>query len=88
MQAIRIRRNKDGQQNVNDLKEAVKKMPNVDWFHLGGGLVISRYSKVSRCWHQQPCHPDRTIREVLQIALYGDYERKDEIRYHRDKARA
>jgi len=76
-----IRRNKDGQQNLVDLRSALDDCPRVaDVYKLGGNWQISNVSgMVESCpWHY-------TERHAIQHALYSRIESKDTAKYHAGK---
>ena len=78
-----IRRNKDGKQNLVDLRQAVDAEDCVNVRKQGGDWIISRWCDATGCWHEQQCHPRRDERAVLQIALFAEAEHKDCTEYHR-----
>ena len=76
-----IKRNKDGQQNLRELKSALKDSPSVsDVYRLGGTWQISNVSgMVESCPHYYD------ERQAIQQALYGETESKEESRYHKSR---
>jgi len=78
---MNIKRNKNGQQNLRDLKSALKDSPSVaDVYRLGGTWQISHVSGiVEHC----PYYCDE--RQALQLALYGEIESKEEARYNKSR---
>jgi hypothetical protein len=73
-----IRRNKDGQQNLRDLKAAIKDCPKTaDVYKNGRNWQISNKSGVveSCPWHYNE-------RQAIQHAIYGVVEHKEEARYY------
>ena len=78
---MNIKRNKDGQQNLRDLRAAVKDSPSVaDVYIVGGTWQISHVSGiVESC----PYYCDE--RQALQLALFSETESKEESRYHKSR---
>ena len=78
---MNIKRNKNGQQNLRDLKSALKDSPSVaDVYRLGGTWQISHVSgMVESC----PYYCDE--RQALQLALFGAIESKEEARYNKSR---
>jgi len=76
-----IRRNKDGQQNLTDLRAAIKKCPKTaDVYKLGRNWQISDRTGVVNC-----CPWYYTERQALQQALFENVESGEESRSHAAK---
>jgi len=76
-----IKRNKNGQQNLRQLRAALKDCPSVaDVYIVGGTWQISNVSGiVDTCPHY--CDE----RQAIQLALYGAIESKEEARYNKSR---
>jgi hypothetical protein len=78
---IMIRRNKDGQQNLKDLRVAISVCPKTaDVYKEGRNWKISSVTGiVDSCpWYY-------TERQALQMAVYGEVESREQARYHSGK---
>ena len=73
-----IRRNKDGKQNLGDLRKALEERSDVELFREGTGWVVSEWSEQQDAWVASPVHPRHDERAALQIALFGEPEREEE----------
>lgn len=78
-----IRRNKDGQQNLSDLRLALSSRLDVHVYRQGGNWVISKWD--GTVWHAGPCSYTYDERAAIQRALFGEIEGPEEIQYHARK---
>jgi len=81
-----IKRNRSGQQNLNDLRRELAKRDDVTVYTEGGNWVISRLQAEFHYWLVSPCPYWYTERQAIQHALYGQPETKDQEAYIRRKA--
>jgi hypothetical protein len=77
-----IRRNKNGQQNLADLRAALAERDDVTVYALGGNWIISNYSHPYRVWQNHQCPYWYTERQAIQHALFGQCETETEEAYH------
>jgi len=78
---MNIKRNKDGQQNLVDLRSALTECNRVaDVYRVGGNWQISNASGIV-----ESCPWYYTERHAIQHALFGAIEYKEEARYHAAK---
>lgn len=81
--AIQIRRNKDGQQNLNDLRKALAKTKH-SIYKQGGNWIALRWSDSHNAFMAQACPWHWTERQAIQYII-GEVESADEARYHAGK---
>jgi len=75
-----IKRNANGQQNLNDLRRELDNRENRSAHRMGGNWIAS--SLVNNCWHESPCPYHFDERAAIQYALYGTEEEPAETQYH------
>lgn len=80
---IKIRRNKDGQQNLNDLRKALAGTKH-SVYKQGGSWITSEWSEARGCYMTETCPYHWTERQAIQSIL-GEVESADEARYHAGK---
>lgn len=78
------RRNKDGKQNLTDLRKLLADRDDLNVYRFGGNWKIGRFSK--NCWHETSCHYSVDERGAIQIALYGSEEASYEIEFAKHRA--
>lgn len=79
--AIKIRRNADGQQNLNDLRKALSATDN-SVYHHGGKWMASIWSDAHGCHLLKTCPYYWTERQAIQSALGLRPETRDEAKYY------
>ncbi len=77
---MKIRRNKDGQQNLRDLRKLVELDENLSVVRFGGNWQVNRL--VGNTWHITTCPWYHKERQALQSALYQEVESKEEASYN------
>jgi len=81
METVAIRRNKDGRQNMNDLRKALAASPHM--VHpQGGNWIMQQWSDAHGAYLEQPAPYWMNERQAIQQVLFGEFEREDEVRYH------
>jgi hypothetical protein len=75
-----IRRNADGQQNLNDLRKELAKRRDVEVTYIGRNWTI--HSRADDCWRSDYCPYYFTERQAIQKALFGQAESPEEAKYH------
>ena len=89
-----IRRNKNGQQNLTDLRRAIAGRTDVRVYSQGNDWIIERLAYGLELvnlqaigWHSRPLpYWIGSERQAIQFALYGDVESPDETQYYADKS--
>ena len=82
---MEIRRNKNGKQNLNDIRKAVEENKDVCVYKQSGDWIISQWSDRMGAWMTSPAHPRHDEREAIQIALFGEYEPEECIEHYREQ---
>lgn len=77
---MKIRRNKDGQQHMGDLRRELDARTDVTIHWVGGSWVLS--TKGPDFWHESTLPYFFDERMAIQKALWGDYECPEEARFH------
>lgn len=84
---MNIRRNKDGQQNLVDLRAALAACPTVTVQRLGSNWELStKSSQRGSVWHTTTLPHYYTERQAIQRALFGEVETPEEAQYNARKA--
>ena len=83
MTTATIKRNKNGQQNLTDLRRAMDERDDVSVSRFGGNWVQRTWSEEMGAWMESTCPWHFDERMAIQSALYGEYESKAETDYHR-----
>lgn len=78
-----IRRNKDGQQSLADLRKELAKRRDAEVTYVGGNWIV--HSRADDCWRSDYCHYSYTERQAIQKALFGEIETPEEAKYHARK---
>jgi len=81
---MKIRRNKDGQQNLNDLRKALAECQTASVHKLSGNWVVSKLVQ-GNTWFETPTPHYYDERMAIQKALFGEVESKDEVLYYKGK---
>jgi hypothetical protein len=77
-----IRRNKDGQQNLADLRKALAACQEATVQRVGGNWEMSTKSNErGSVWLTTTLPYHYTERQAIQRALLGEAESKDEVKY-------
>lgn len=82
--AITIRRNKDGQQNLTDLRKALAESPHVVYSQ-GGGWIMGRWSESHGAYLERPAPHYWGEREAIQSVLFGGIETECDYHQYRNK---
>lgn len=72
---MQIRRNKDGQQSIRDLRSALSETRITVYWQGGNWMISDAYGITT------PCPYWLTERQAIQKALFGEAESKEEARY-------
>ena len=78
-----IRRNKNGMQNLFDLRRAVDDHSTLSVERSGGSWEVK--TLIDNTWHVNTCPYHYDERQALQSALFGEVESVDEAKYNATK---
>ena len=81
MTTATIRRNKDGRQNMNDLRKALAASPHMVHAQ-GGNWIMQQWSDSHGAYLEQPAPYWMNERQAIQKVLFGEHENEAEVRYH------
>jgi hypothetical protein len=79
-----IRRNKNGQQNLNDLRKKLKDKDGVFIYRYNCRWVIRTVNDAF--WRDETCPHKWTERQAIQSELFGEAESPAEVKYHAERA--
>ena len=77
-----VRRNKDGQENLSDLRQWLRSESEIDVYKFGGNWIVSNL--VNGAWHNWTLPYHYTERQAIQQALFGQIETESEILYWKE----
>lgn len=85
-QMATIRRNADGQQNLNDLRRELAASEHVAHIQ-GNNWIAQKWSEIHGAYIETPMPPQFDERMTIQWILFGAREYADEVIYHADMAK-
>ena len=80
-----IRRNKDGKQNLIDLRKELEERTDVRLHKMGGNWILNQWSEGHQAWWENPLPWHFDERAAIQHALYGECESEDETEFYRQR---